>query len=176
MKVIPKRLIYEKRLYDQLINEKQILADVKHHFLVDLIYAFQDNQNCYFIMEYAPGGDVYSLISHLSKHSAKVEAFKGLGEEGPRFIIACVVLGLECLHAHKLVYRDLKPENVLLLENGYVKLTDFGLSKRVEEDDVMFSYAGTKQYLAPEMVERCGKSEVTQDITNWLTSGPWASC
>lgn len=72
MKVIPKRLVYEKRLYDQLINEKQILADVKHHFLVDLIYAFQDRVNCYFVMSYASGGDVYSLISHLPKHTGKV--------------------------------------------------------------------------------------------------------
>lgn len=79
MKVIPKRLVYEKKLYDQLINEKQILADVKHHFLIDLIYAFQDKVNCYFVMEFAPGGDAYSLISHLPKHIAKVEAFKALG-------------------------------------------------------------------------------------------------
>jgi serine/threonine protein kinase len=48
------------------------LADVKHHFLVDLVYAFQDKGNCYFVMEYAEGGDVYSLISHIPKYMAKV--------------------------------------------------------------------------------------------------------
>lgn len=71
---------------------------MKHHFLIDLIYAFQDKINCYFVMEYASGGDAYSLISHLPKHAAKVEAFKALGEDGARFIMACVVLGIECLH------------------------------------------------------------------------------
>lgn len=66
--------------------------------------------------------------------------------------MACVVLGLECLHEHNLVYRDLKPENVLMFEDGYVKLTDFGLSKRVEQGDFTNSLAGTKLYLAPEIV------------------------
>lgn len=63
--------------------------------------------------------------------------------------MACVVLGIECLHEHNLVYRDLKPENVLLFKDGYVKLTDFGLSKRIEDGDKSNSLAGTKLYLAP---------------------------
>lgn len=62
--------------------------------MVDLVYAFQDRVNCYFVMEYASGGDTYSLISPLSKYIGKVQAFKNLGEDAVRFIMACVVLGL----------------------------------------------------------------------------------
>ena len=122
---------------------------MKHKFLVDLAYAFQDKVYCYFIIEYASGGDVYSLMSPLPKYTTKVEEFKSLGEDGVRFIMASVVLGLECLHHHNLIYRDLKPENVLIFDDGYVKLTDFGLSKRVEEGDKTNSFAGTKLFLAP---------------------------
>jgi serine/threonine protein kinase len=79
MKMIPKRLVYEKRLYEQLVSEKKILADVKHRFLVDLAYAFQDKVYCYFVMDYAAGGDVYSLISHSQKYVEKGKEFRSLG-------------------------------------------------------------------------------------------------
>ena len=70
-------------------------------------YGFQDKAYCYFVMEYAEGGDAYSFVSNL-KHPSKVKMFKALGEEGVRFMFAGVVLGLECLHKHNLMYRDLK--------------------------------------------------------------------
>lgn len=73
-----------------------------------------------------------------------------------RFILACVILGLQFMHENNLIYRDLKPENVLIFENGYIKLADFGLSKRVQRGDKTNSLAGTKFYLAPEVVERHG--------------------
>ena len=78
-------------------------------------------------MEWASGGDVYSLISEPSRK--RVEEFKKMGETGVRFILACLILGMEYLHKHNIMYRDLKPENILIFENGYVKLTDFGLAK-----------------------------------------------
>lgn len=78
-------------------------------------------------MECASGGDTYSLIK---KGSPKTPEYKNLGEKAVRFIAACVIEGLEFLHKNNYMYRDLKPENVLLFENGYAKLTDFGLAKK----------------------------------------------
>lgn len=73
------------------------------------------------------GGDTYSLIK---KGSLKSPDFKALGESAVRFIAGCVIIGLEFLHKNDYMYRDLKPENVLIFEDGYVKLTDFGLAKK----------------------------------------------
>lgn len=96
-------------------------------FIVCLVMAFQDPWFIYFVMECALGGDTYSLIK---KSSPKLQDFKNLGQTAVRFIAGCVILGLEFLHKNNYMYRDLKPENVLIFDNGYVKLTDFGLAKK----------------------------------------------
>ena len=77
-------------------------------------------------MEWAEGGDTYTFIR---PSSPRVKMFKSLAEEAIRFILGCVILGLEYLHEKKIIYRDLKPENLLIFGNGYVKLTDFGLAR-----------------------------------------------
>ena len=82
-------------------------------------------------MEWAEGGDTYTMIRN---SSPRVKMFKSLGEEGVRFILACLILGLEYLHSRNIIYRDLKPENLLIFSNGYVKLTDFGLARELKEN------------------------------------------
>lgn len=77
-------------------------------------------------MEWAPGGDTYTLINEASP---RLNDFKKAGEDAVRFILGCLILGMEYLHSNNIMYRDLKPENVLIFENGYTKLTDFGLAK-----------------------------------------------
>jgi serum/glucocorticoid-regulated kinase 2 len=112
-------------------------------------------------MEWAQGGDTYSLISEGSRRS---EEFKRLGEPAVRFILGCLVLGMEYLHGQKIMYRDLKPENLLIFENGYVKLSDFGLAKEIPEDKSS-TEAGTAAYYAPEMVLRQGYG---REIDLWM--------
>ena len=68
------------------------------------------------------------------------------------------MLALEKLHENKVVHRDLKPENVLLMENGYIKLADFGLAKFLKEDGSTYSFCGTAEYLAPEIIQNSGHS------------------
>lgn len=109
--------------------EKKVLAEIKSNFIIALNFAFQDRQNCYFVMEYASGGDVYSFLVN-PKQPGKVADYKRKGEEAPRFILATVILAIECLHQKKIMYRDLKPENVLVFDDGYSKLADFGLAKK----------------------------------------------
>lgn len=102
-------------------------------------------------MEYAKGGDVYSFLIN-KKQPLKAEAYAKTGEAGAKFILACVILAFERLHEENVVYRDLKPENVLVFDNGYAKLADFGLAKINKPGDIESVEAGTKIYFAPEVV------------------------
>jgi len=101
------------------MTEKQILSGIEHPFLVKLKLSFQDDRKLYFLLEYCPGGELFSLLAAKDK----------LSEDQAKFFSAQIVLALEALHKHKVIYRDLKPENIIIDRVGYIKLTDFGLSK-----------------------------------------------
>ena len=93
-------------------------------------------------MEFLKGGE---LFQHLKK-------IKRFTEEQTKFIIACIITALSYLHNKDYIYRDLKPENVLFDENGYVKLTDFGLAKNIKINEQARTFCGTPEYLAPEVI------------------------
>ena len=97
------------------------------------------------VMELAEG-DVFDLIDD---NSPKKAAFKAMGETSIRFILACVVMGLQYLHSKNFIYQDLKPENLLVFRDGYVKLTDFGLSEEVADHLQKEMHVGTPEYFAP---------------------------
>jgi len=82
------------------------LQESKSNFITSLYYAFRDEKFLYFVMEWAQGGDTYSLICEGSK---RVEDFKAAGEKAVRFILACLIMGMEQLHKKNIMYRDLKP-------------------------------------------------------------------
>ena len=145
--------IYEKKLTANIKLEKKILQESKSKFITSLYYAFRDQQFLYFVMECARGGDTYTLID---EGSPRLGDFKKGGEEAVRFLLGCLILGMEYLHSKNYVYRDLKPENVLIFEDGYAKLTDFGLAKEMHENELAKTEAGTAIYYAPEMVMRKG--------------------
>ena len=106
MKRVPKNKLITKKVSENTKLEKDILATFSSKFIVALISSFQDAQYVYFVMEYAAGGDTYSLIK---TNSSKLNEYKALGETAIRFIVGCVILGLEYLHKKKIMYRDLKP-------------------------------------------------------------------
>ncbi|GAA50339.1 p90 ribosomal S6 kinase [Clonorchis sinensis] len=129
--------------------ERDILAAVRHPFIVRLEYAFQTEGRLYLILEYLRGGD---LFSRLSKEVV-------LPESDARFYMAELALALNHVHQLGIIYRDLKPENILLDTEGHVKLTDFGLSKEAvstESGGRAFSFCGTIEYMAPEVITRRG--------------------
>lgn len=128
-------LMAEKRIF-QLATKK------KHPFLVNLFACFQTSTHVCFVMEYLCGGD---LMLHIHK-----DIFT---EPRAIFYAACVVLGLQYLHDNKVIYRDLKLDNLLLDKDGFVKIADFGLCKDgMGHNDFTGTFCGTPEFLAPEML------------------------
>ena len=129
------------------LAERNVLSLSNHPFIVKLNYAFQSATKLYFVMEYCPNGD-------LAKHLLFEKRFK---EPRAKFYICEVILALENLHKRDVIFRDLKPDNVMLDEEGHCKLTDFGLSKEgVKENVYAKSFCGSVAYLAPEMLKKQG--------------------
>ena len=110
--------------------------------------AFQTPFKLYMVIDFVNGGE-------LSTHMAKERKFS---EDRIRFYGAELLLALDHLHERNIVYRDLKPENILLDNEGHIKLTDFGLSKRIDIKERRYSLCGTAEYIAPEIVD--GKGHV----------------
>ena len=108
-------------------------------------YVFQTEQKIFFVMRFVRGGE---LFMHL-------RAVTRFPEERARFYAIQVAMALGHLHQKNIIYRDLKPENILMDEDGYVCLTDFGLAKVIEGNAQAYSFCGTPDYLAPEiLIER----------------------
>ena len=148
MKVLNKAQILERGEMEHTKSEKSILQKLQSPFLVCLHFTFQTSDKLYFIMDYVNGGE---LFYHLQKER-KFDA------ERVRFYCAEIVLGLAYLHSKGILYRDLKPENVLLTGAGHICMTDFGISKEglTAADDRTATFCGTPEYLAPEVLEGNG--------------------
>ena len=141
MKEISKARILDRKSEKLIIFERDILSKLKHPFIINLHFSFQDQNSLYLIMDLVKGED---LRKHLSIK-------KQMNEEQTKFITGCIILGLEYLHFNLIVHRDIKPENIILDENGYAKITDFGLSTHVSELNTK-STPGTFSYMAPEVL------------------------
>jgi serine/threonine protein kinase len=140
MKVLRKSEIVRLMQVEHINSERTILDRVRHPFVVELYATYQDNLNVYMLLSYIPGGELFSHLRRAGRFSADVT----------RFYLACIVLAIEYLHAKNIIYRDLKPENLLLDRTGYLRIADFGFAKVVE--DRTFTLCGTPEYLAPEIV------------------------
>ncbi|XP_055768045.1 serine/threonine-protein kinase N1-like isoform X6 [Salvelinus fontinalis] len=145
IKALKKGDIVARDEVESLMCEKRIFetVNVSHHpFLVNLFACFQTPEHVCFVMEYTAGGD---LMMHIH-----ADVFT---EPRAVFYSACVVLGLQFLHDHKIVYRDLKLDNLLLDTDGYVKIADFGLCKEgMGFGDRTSTFCGTPEFLAPEVL------------------------
>jgi protein-serine/threonine kinase len=158
MKMLRKDNVVKRNQVEHTKTERHVLETVSHPFIVNLVYAFQTPKKLYFVLEYCQGGELFFHLSRAGRFS----------EQRCRFYSSEILLAIEYLHKLAIIYRDLKPENVLLDGDGHVKLTDFGLSKEGIMDNFSAkSMCGTPEYLAPEIIEKKGHGKAV----DWYSLG-----
>lgn len=140
LKCMSKQLICDNNLEDHVQSERNVMLMLDHPFILKLYNSFQDKLQVYLLIELALGGE---LFTHLKRRNLFEEC-------DARFYIASVILAFEHIHEKNLVYRDLKPENLVLDADGYLKMIDFGLAKIC--NDRTFTLCGTTDYLSPEII------------------------
>ncbi|CCE61696.1 hypothetical protein TPHA_0B00240 [Tetrapisispora phaffii CBS 4417] len=157
MKVISKSHIIKKNEIGHTLNERNILVKNVINscpFIVNLKYSFQTNENLYLVTDFKSGGELFMHLQYCGTFE----------ESRSRFYAAELVLALEYLHDNDIIYRDLKPENVLLDASGNISLCDFGLSK-LDIKGKTRTFCGTTEYLAPEILTE--KSGYTHMVDFW---------
>jgi cGMP-dependent protein kinase len=142
LKCLKKQHIVETQQQEHVYSEKNILLSCKHNFITRLYKTFKDKKYIYMLMEVSLGGELWTILRD-----------RGWFEDSTtRFYIACVVSAFDYLHSHGIIYRDLKPENLLLDKEGYIKMVDFGFSKNVDGGRKTWTFCGTPEYVAPEII------------------------
>jgi cGMP-dependent protein kinase len=145
-----KNISNKQILYNQLCSnlelEKGILLQIDHPFIVKLVKTLKDEKFIYFLMDYIRGKELFDVIRDIGVLTKSQTLFYG----------ASIMLAVRYLHQRKFVYRDIKPENIMVLENGYIKIIDFGTAKAIE--DKTKTTMGTPHYMAPEMILGTGYS------------------
>ena len=150
MKCLSKGSLHKRKQLKYAISEIKIMKRLEHPFILTLHYAFQTPTEIYLILDYCPNGDLLDLIEKRQK----------IDEQTSKFYLAEIILALEYLHSKDIIYRDLKPANILLDEEGHVKLADFGLAKEnVNSSNPARTLAGTPAYLPPETLNQQGTSK-----------------
>ncbi|BFZ53400.1 cAMP-dependent protein kinase catalytic subunit [Savitreella phatthalungensis] len=144
IKVLKKQQVVKMKQVEHTNDERSMLRKVKHPFLITLWGTFADSKNLYMVMDFIEGGELFSLLRKSQRFPNPVA----------KFYAAEVALALDFLHFNNIIYRDLKPENLLLDRHGHIKITDFGFAKEVP--DITWTLCGTPDYLAPEVVASKG--------------------
>ena len=141
LKEMSKTKIIDKKSQKFINNELTLLKKLNNDFIVNMYYAFQDNDNLYLVIDFLSGGD---LRYHVSRYHT-------FSEEQTRFFISCIIQGLSHIHSNNIIHRDIKPENLVLDSRGYVRITDFGIAKENEKDNSSET-SGTPGYMSPEVI------------------------
>lgn len=140
LKAVSKMEVVETKQETHIMSEKQTLCELQHPCLVNLVKTFKTRDQLFFLLEVGLGGDLFHILR-------KAHSFS---ESTARFYTASVVAGFAFMHSCKTVYRDLKPENLLVDHEGFLKITDFGFAKKIEGKT--WTLCGTPEYLCPEIV------------------------
>jgi len=144
LKCMRKGQVIALKQVEHVMNEKQLLEQCQHPFLLELKATFQDEEEIYMLLELALGGELFSVLREKNKFE----------EPHARFYAACVQSAFAYMHDKNIVYRDLKPENLLFDDLGYLKVVDFGFAKYIV--DRTWTLCGTPEYLAPEIITNKG--------------------
>lgn len=149
LKSLSKPFMKRKEMLKYAISEIKIMQKLVHPFVISMKCAFEDSSTLYLILEYCSGGDLEALLSK-----------KKLPSMVARATIAEIILGLEYIHSMDIIYRDLKPANILIDIEGHIKLADFGLATPLEHDfSIISTLVGSPAYISPEILigEKLGK-------------------
>ncbi|XP_055601016.1 cAMP-dependent protein kinase catalytic subunit PRKX [Uranotaenia lowii] len=147
MKILAMADVIRLKQIEHVKNEKNILEEIDHPFIVNMRWHAKDDCCLYMLFEYVSGGELFSYLRNAGRFDNATSNF-----------YACeIVLALEYLHALSIVYRDLKPENLLLDREGHLKITDFGFAKKLK--DRTWTLCGTPEYLAPEIIQSKGHNK-----------------
>mmetsp|Transcript_78830 Transcript_78830/g.109217 ORF Transcript_78830/g.109217 Transcript_78830/m.109217 type:complete len:152 (+) Transcript_78830:853-1308(+) len=122
------------------------MFECDHVNLVSMDYLFQNDTRLYFVMPFVRGGELYKIF----------QTQKRFNEATVKFYAAQIALAIGELHSKGIAHRDLKLENILIDEDGFLKVIDYGLAKTLGEGETTTSFCGTPEYLAPEMVTHAG--------------------
>mmetsp|Transcript_4720 Transcript_4720/g.5667 ORF Transcript_4720/g.5667 Transcript_4720/m.5667 type:complete len:319 (+) Transcript_4720:116-1072(+) len=158
VKMLKKAEVVRFQQVEHMKSEKTILEEIAldpHPFIVTLASTFQDERYLYVVLEYVCGGEFFTYLRNAGHFESAIA----------RFYAAHIVLIFESLHSKDIIYRDLKPENLLLDSEGYLKLTDFGFAKKVKYKT--FTLCGTPEYIAPEVILNKGHGKGV----DWWTLG-----
>lgn len=142
LKQMKKSQIVETRQQQHIMSEKEIMMEANCDFIVKLFKTFKDRKYLYMLMEACLGGELWTILRDRGNFD----------DQTTRFYTACVVEAFDYLHSQGIIYRDLKPENLLLDLKGYVKLVDFGFAKRLQVGRKTWTFCGTPEYVAPEVI------------------------
>jgi len=157
MKSLKKNILLDEEQVESTLLEKKILQSIDHPFLVGMVFCFQTEERVYFVLPFIRGGE---LFQHLRQN-------KYFPEDKVKFYAAIIGLSLDYLHKKGIIYRDIKPENILLDDDGYLKLIDFGMAKILKDDEITNSFCGTPEYLAPEIITGEGHNR----MADWWSYG-----
>lgn len=140
LKAVDRRKIAAYQIEENIVLERKILLQLDHTLIMKLVRTFKDQKRLYFLMEYIRGMDLFDVIRKLQL----------LKECDAKFYIGCIIVIIEHLHEREILYRDLKPENMVVDAQGYPKLIDFGTAKFIRGRT--YTIVGTPHYMAPEVV------------------------
>ncbi|XP_059163279.1 serine/threonine-protein kinase 32A-like [Physella acuta] len=141
MKYMNKAACAQQDAISNVIREVEILKQVEHVFIVNLWYCFQDEEDMFMVVDLLLGGDLrYHMQEDLN-----------FTEQHVRLYLAELALALDYLRSQFIVHRDIKPDNILLDEEGHVHITDFNIASEMKQDELATSLSGTKPYMAPEI-------------------------
>ena len=133
------------------------MAKMNHRLVCQMKGVAQDDRNLYILMDYLQHGELLNVLKKVGRMNSQMV----------RFYAGQIVLAFEYMHGKDLIYRDLKPENVLVQDSGYVKITDFGFVKRLKSWDRTYTLCGTPEYIPPEIILNMGHGRAA----DWYTLG-----